>query len=63
MHAAAAATVTFRRDNDRWMLEGARRLDGRIEFGNSYNPFWEARLDSLTNEERASVMLLKSNKL
>lgn len=58
LHAAAAATVTFRRDNDRWMLNESRRADGRIEFGNSYNPFWEARLDPLTTQEKASVTAL-----
>ncbi len=61
LHAAAAAIVTFRRDNDRLMLNGSRRADGRIEFGNSYNPFWEARLDPLTAQEKASVTALKSS--
>jgi hypothetical protein len=61
-HAAAAATVAFRRDNDRWMLDEARRLDGRIEFGNTYNPFWEARLDPLTGTEKASVTALKNRR-
>lgn len=60
IHAAAAATVTFRRDNDRWMLQSARRLDGRIEFGNAYNPFWEVRLDPLTETEKAAVLALKA---
>jgi hypothetical protein len=59
LHAAAAATVTFRRDNDRWMLASARRLDGRIEFGNLYNPFWEARLDPLSDAEKSAVIALK----
>lgn len=58
LHAAAAATVTFRRDSDRWMLERSLRGDRRIEFGNTYNPFWEARLDPLTLPEKASVVVM-----
>jgi hypothetical protein len=60
IHAAASAKVYFRRDNDRWMLPGSKRLDGRIEFGNAYNPFWEVTLDQLSAAEKAEVIGLKS---
>lgn len=59
LHGAAAAAVYFRRSNDRWMLASARRLDGRIEFGNAYNPFWEARLSKLTATQRVTLEAMK----
>ena len=59
IHGAAAAAVYFRRANDKWMLASARRLDGRIEFGNAYNPFWEARLSKLTATQRVTLEAMK----
>ena len=58
-HGSAGAAVFFRRGNDQWMLNSGRRLDGRLEFGNSYNPFWEARLDRLTTDERIALEAIK----
>ena len=58
-HSAAAAAVYFRRGTDKWMLRSAKRLDGRMEFGNTYNPFWEPRLSKLTAAERASLEIMK----
>lgn len=59
MHAASAASVYFRRGNDGWMLSSSRRLDGRLEFGNTYNPFWEARLSKITAAERITLEAIK----
>src|SRR5690606_17862990 len=60
LHAAAAAKVYFRRDNDKWMLPSAKRLDNRIEFGSAYNPYWEVALDKLSASEKVSVQGLKA---
>lgn len=59
LHGVAAAAVYFRRGNDNWMLPSARRLDGRLEFGNAYNPFWSARLTKMSNGQRTSMLLMK----
>lgn len=59
-HGSAAASAYFRRSNDRWMLPSAKRLDGRLEFGNTYNPFWEARLTKLSAGQKTTLKVMKA---
>lgn len=59
IHGASAAAIYFRRGNDKWMLKESKRRDNKIEFGNTYTPFWEARLDKLSDAEQASLQALK----
>lgn len=48
MYAVAKAGAHFSRDY--WP-----RMDGKEEFGNMFNPYWEARLASLTDDEQKAV--------
>lgn len=57
-HSAAASAVKFKRGNDKWMKLESRRRDGRIEYGNAYNPFWEPRLDTLSPAEKVAVNVM-----
>ncbi|WP_299598366.1 hypothetical protein [uncultured Microbulbifer sp.] len=57
-HGAAGSAVFFRRQSDSWMRVNTRRLDGRVEFGNAYNPFWEPRLSSMTDEQKLTLTAL-----
>lgn len=59
LHGAASASIYFKRNNDKWMRSSSRRGDGRVEYGNAYNPFWEARLDKISNAESISLKALK----
>lgn len=51
--AAAKARPYFARPTD---LAQFARLDGRYEYGNLYNPFWQPRLVKLSSVEKTALM-------
>lgn len=59
LHGAASAAIYFKRGNDKWIRAESKRGDGRIEYGNAYNPFWEARLDKIQGSETVALTALK----
>ncbi len=48
--------VYFARPNDLWYF---RRSDGLTEIGNTFNPFWQARLVDTSNNERLAAMAIQ----
>ena len=52
MAAMASAAPYFSRPND---LPSLARRDGRREYANAYNPYWQARLTSLGEAERRAL--------
>lgn len=56
--AAAKAEVYFMRPTD---LDGWRRDDRRVEYGNLYNPFWQARLVDLSDHEKLTASAIVSD--
>ncbi len=59
MTAISAAKVYYSRPYDLMVSSSAwRRSDGRHEYGNLYNPFWQTRLSDTTNTERNVVLAL-----
>ncbi|GLS24374.1 Tad domain-containing protein [Marinibactrum halimedae] len=55
MSAMSEAVPYFARAND---LNGYRRLDNRREYGNLYNPYWQARLDTISDNERRTMQVI-----
>ena len=49
MNSMSKAESYFKRPNN---LSGMRRLDNRIEFANTYSPYWQTRLVDTTNGDR-----------
>ncbi len=48
--------VYFARPNDLWYF---RRADAKTELGNTFNPFWQARLVDTSNRERLAAMAIQ----
>ena len=42
-------------------LDGWRRDDRRVEYGNLYNPFWQARLVDLSDHEKLTASAIVSD--
>ncbi|WP_295871681.1 pilus assembly protein TadG-related protein [uncultured Zhongshania sp.] len=59
LHGASSAAIYFKRSNDKWIRAESQRSDGRVEYSNAYNPFWEARLDKIDIGESVSLNALK----
>ncbi|ULQ47132.1 pilus assembly protein TadG-related protein [Flagellatimonas centrodinii] len=56
--AVAKAEVYFMRPTD---LDGWRRADNRVEYGNLYNPFWQVRLVDLSDTEKLTASAIVSD--
>ncbi len=57
--ALATAQAYYSRPNDLMSLTHSwSRSDGRHEYGNLYNPFWQTRLSEPTNTEKSVVLFL-----
>ncbi|HKJ77532.1 MAG TPA: hypothetical protein VKA64_10055, partial [Gammaproteobacteria bacterium] len=52
----AKSEVYFARPDD---LSYLKRRDGRTELGNTFNPYWQARLVPTTDGERMTAMALQ----
>lgn len=59
LHGASAAAIYYKRGNDKWIKAESKRNDANVEYGNAYNPFWEARLDKIDSSESISLNVLK----
>tara|TARA_R110000851_G_scaffold161068_2_gene304661 strand:- start:68959 stop:70338 length:1380 start_codon:yes stop_codon:yes gene_type:complete len=53
LNSISAAQAYYSRPNDLWA-----RPDSKHEYGNLYNPFWQARLSDTTNLERTIALAL-----
>jgi len=53
LNSISAAQAYYSRPNDLWT-----RPDSKHEYGNLYNPFWQARLSDTTNLERSTALAL-----
>ncbi|MCG9738182.1 hypothetical protein L1D32_08435 [Shewanella insulae] len=59
MTALATAQAYYSRPKDLMQLTSSwARRDGRHEYGNLYNPFWQTRLTDSSNGERTAVLAL-----
>jgi hypothetical protein len=59
MTALSAAQAYYSRPRDLMQLTSSwARADGRHEYGNLYNPFWQTRLSDTTNTERMTVLAI-----
>ncbi|WP_258406756.1 MULTISPECIES: hypothetical protein [Shewanella] len=59
MTALATAQAYYSRPRDLMQITSSwARRDGRHEYGNLYNPFWQTRLTDSTNGERSTVLAL-----
>lgn len=52
--------VYFARPND---LSYFKRADGKVELGNTYNPYWQARLVDTTYADRALALLIQQGQV
>ncbi|MGI2109445.1 hypothetical protein ACRN9C_08585 [Shewanella frigidimarina] len=53
LNSISASQAYYSRPTDLWA-----RADGKHEYGNLYNPFWQARLTDTTNSERTVALAL-----
>ncbi|MBW8183135.1 Tad domain-containing protein [Shewanella nanhaiensis] len=59
MTALSAAQVYYSRPHDLMARTSSwSRADGRHEYGNLYNPYWQTRLSDSTNTERSAVLAI-----
>lgn len=62
MTALSTAQAYYSRPKDLMTLTSSwARDDGRHEYGNLYNPYWQTRLSDSTNTERSAVLLITRN--
>jgi hypothetical protein len=61
LHSIARSEVYFRRPNSPTDLAAGyfARLDGQEEFGNAFNPFWNARLTEMRFVDSIAALLIQ----